>query len=257
MNNQSARRRFVQHCALFVALAAAGGSETLAQANRDSGSASQPRDVAPVDLAGTWVAVVTEDWRWRMVVPAKGDYASLPLTPEGRRVADGWNPEADLASGNECRAYGAGGIMRIPTRVRISWEDGNSLRLETDKGRQVRMFHFDAADLSGDGTLQGSSLASWDDRSLKVVTRNMSAGYVRRNGVPYSEDAIVTEWFDQHVSFGEQWFTVTTVVEDPRYFTQKFVVSSSFKRLADDSSWNPEPCISAWGPVKEGDRFND
>jgi hypothetical protein len=68
---------------------------------------------------------------------------------------------------------------------------------------------------------------------------------------------VVTEWFDQHVSFGEDWITVTTVVDDPLNFTQKFVVSSSFKRLADDSSWNPQPCVSEWGPVKEGDRFND
>lgn len=242
---------------LLVALISASGSVLPAQDARESAVVTQPRDVAPVDLSGTWISVVTEDWRWRMVVPAKGDYASLPLTPEARRVADSWDPEADRASGNQCRAYGAGGIMRMPSRVRISWEDGNSLRLETDKGEQVRMFHFDPAELAGEGTLQGSSLASWDDRSLKVVTRNMTAGYVRRNGVPYSEDAIITEWFDQHVSFGEQWFTVTTVVEDPRYFTQKFVVSSSFKRLADDSSWNPEPCVSDWGPVKEGDRFND
>jgi len=85
----------------------------------------------------------------------------------------------------------------------------------------------------------------------------MTAGYVRRNGIPYSDKAVVTEWFDQHDSFGEDWITVTTVVDDPLSFTQKFVVSSSFKRLADDSSWNPQPCVSEWGPVKEGDRFND
>ena len=66
-----------------------------------------------MDLAGTWISVVTEDWRWRMITPAKGDYASLPLTPEGRRVADTWDPDADKAAGNQCRAAGAG---RLETR---------------------------------------------------------------------------------------------------------------------------------------------
>jgi len=218
---------------------------------------TSPQMAAPVDLTGTWISVVTEDWRWRMIVPAKGDFASLPLTEEGRRVANTWDPEVDKAKGDECKAYGPGGIMRMPARVKISWEDNNSIRLETDHGRQVRMFHFDSSELNAAGTLQGNSKASWDNRSLKVITRDMSDGYVRRNGVPYSANAVVTEWFDQHTTFGEQWFTVTTVVEDPLYFNQKFVVSSSFKKLANDRSWNPKACVSEWGPVKEGDRFVD
>jgi len=243
-------------CMLAPALALFSAG-ACAQAASAAAPLAAPREAAPVDLAGSWISVVTEDWRWRMITPAKGDYASLPLTPEGRRMADSWDPDADKAAGNQCRAYGPGGIMRMPMRVKISWADDNSLRLETDHGQQTRLFHFNAAELTGAGTLQGNSLASWDDRSLKVVTRAMTAGYVRRNGIPYSDKAVVTEWFDQHVSFGEDWITVTTVVDDPLNFTQKFVVSSSFKRLADDSSWNPQPCVSEWGPVKEGDRFND
>lgn len=216
-----------------------------------------PQAAAPVDLTGYWISVVTEDWRWRMIVPAKGDVASLPLTPAGRMGADAWDPEVDKSLGNQCKAYGAGGIMRMPARVHLTWADANTLRLETDHGQQTRIFHFNAAETEGAGTLQGKSLASWDDRSLKVVTTDMLPGYVRRNGVPYSSDAIVTEWLDQHVSFGEDWFTVTTVLEDPTNFTQKFVVSSSFKKLANGDGWNPQPCVSEWGPVKEGDRFVD
>lgn len=242
-----------------AALLALAVSTTIVHAQPASGTdeASTPRDSAPVSLDGYWVSVVTEDWRWRMIVPAKGDYASLPLTDEGRAVANTWDPDADNASGNQCRAYGPGGIMRMPMRVRISWEDEDTLILETDHGQQTRLFHFDTAEMSGAGTLQGNSLASWDNRSLKVVTRDMLPGYVRRNGVPYSKNAIVTEWFDQHLSFGEEWFTVTAVVDDPLYFNQKFVVSSSFKRMNDEEAWNPQPCVSEWGPVKEGDRFVD
>ena len=47
-----------------------------------------PRAASPVDLTGYWVSVVSEDWRFRMVTPLKGDYGGVPLTPEGRRVAD-------------------------------------------------------------------------------------------------------------------------------------------------------------------------
>src|SRR5207247_6735389 len=64
---------------------------------------------APIDLTGYWVSVVTEDWRWRMLTPPKGDYSSLPLNDEGRKVADGWDPAKDEASGNACRGVWGGG----------------------------------------------------------------------------------------------------------------------------------------------------
>src|SRR6516164_1815309 len=54
---------------------------------------------APVDLTGYWVSLVTEDWRYRMVTPPKGDYPSIPLNAEGRRVADAWDPAKDEAAG--------------------------------------------------------------------------------------------------------------------------------------------------------------
>src|SRR5687767_7262235 len=68
---------------------------------------------APIDLTGYWASVVTEDWRWRMLTPPKGDVAGVPLNPEGRRLAGLWDPAADEAAGNQCKAYGAGGIIRI------------------------------------------------------------------------------------------------------------------------------------------------
>src|SRR5579862_2943528 len=70
------------------------------------------REAAPVDFTGYWVSVVSEDWRWRMVTPAKGDFASIPFTPEGKRVGDAWDPAKDEASGDVCKAYGAAAVMR-------------------------------------------------------------------------------------------------------------------------------------------------
>jgi len=199
-----------------------------------------PRDAAPVDLTGYWVSVVTEDWRWRMQTPPKGDYASIPLNQEGQRMADTWDPARDEGT---CRPYGAAGIMRMPMRIRIVWEDDDTLRLDTDHGVQTRLFHFDASEAMRDGpSLQGDSVAQWDGRSLKVVTGHLNPGYLRRNGVPYSADAVVTEHFDRHAAYGEEWFTVTTIVSDPTYLRQEFIRSSSFKQLPNGESWNPVPC---------------
>jgi len=215
------------------------------------------RSAAPADLTGYWTAVVTEDWRWRMVTPPRGDYASMPLSEEGRRVADTWDP---AEGGNSCKAYGAAGVMRMPLRVRISWEDDTTLRIDTDHGMQTRLLRFGAPPEpeSADPTLQGYSRASWggtdigfdrierrmDDVSstLKVITSHLSPGYLRTNGVPYGEQTVMTEFFDRHAAYGDEWFTVTTIVSDPEHLRQEYITSSDFKRLPDDSTWNPTPC---------------
>ena len=95
---------------------------------------SDLRAAAPVDLTGTWVSVISEDWRWRMVTPLKGDAASVPLRPEGFAVVNAWDPAKDEAAGLQCKAYGAPAILRLPTRVRISWQDDNVLKVESDAG---------------------------------------------------------------------------------------------------------------------------
>jgi hypothetical protein len=212
-----------------------------------------PRAAAPIDLTGDWVSVVTEDWRWRMVTPPKGDYSSVPLNDEGKRVADTWDPDKDRAAGNECRPYGAAGVMRIPGRVRFTWENDTTLKLETDAGTQTRLFHFgETQPPSGLPTLQGYSAASWEfigggrgqprGGGLKVVTTRMKPGYLRKNGVPYSENAVVTEYFDRHTDYGTEWFTVTTIVDDPKYLNQPFITSTHFKREPDRTKWHPTPC---------------
>ena len=228
--------------------------------------AGPARTTAPVDLTGTWVSVVTEDWMWRMRTPPKGDYASVPLTPQGRKVADAWDESRD----GQCEAYGVGGIMRMPGRLRISWQDDNTLKIETDAGQQTRLLRFPvagappAAPAAGARTLQGTSVATWRRStgafdaflergagggpsqrwgSLKVVTTNVRPGWLRRNGVPYSQDAVVTEYFTRfaHPEAGE-WLVVTAVVEDPLYLSAPFTTSSNFKKEPNDAKWSPTPC---------------
>src|SRR5262249_55505998 len=124
--------------AIFTAIPATA----FAQRGERGGPPGPPptaRQQAPFDLTGNWVSIVTEDWRWRMVTPAKGDYASVPLNDEGRKTADSWDLPKDKTNGVECKAFGAAAIMRIPTRLQITWQDDNTLKIETDAGQQTRL----------------------------------------------------------------------------------------------------------------------
>jgi len=229
-----------------------------------AGPPPSPKDAAPMDLTGYWVSIVTEDWRYRMVTPAKGDYASVPLNPEGRKVADTWDPAKDEGAGNQCRSYGAAAIMRVPGRLHITWDDDHTLKIETDAGTQTRLLHFGPGQApSGEPTWQGFSAALWDvppagrgggaaapvrpgqprGGTLKVLTTHMRPGYLRKNGVPYSGNATVTEYFDRtNEPNGDSWLIVTTIVNDPQYLQQEFITSTHFKKQADATGWAPMPC---------------
>jgi hypothetical protein len=208
-----------------------------------------------VDLTGHWISVVSEDWKFRMVTPPKGQYGNVPLNPEGRRVADTWDPAKDESAGDLCKAYGAAGVMRLPTRLRVAWENDNTLRIDTDTGTQTRLLQFGKPQPpTGEPTWQGFSVAQWqtggrggDGRSpggsVKVVTTRMRPGYLRKNGVPYSGNTILTEYFESHaVPNGDRLLVVTTIIEDPQYLNSPYVTSTNFKKLPDASGWAPTPC---------------
>jgi hypothetical protein len=227
-----------------------------AQRGRGGNGPANPRQNAALDLTGYWVSVITEDWKFRMVTPNKGIYETLTLNAEGRRVADTWDPAKDEAAGEQCRAYGAANIMRLPGRLHMTWQDDNTLKIETDTGTQTRLFHFGAGPPPAvEPGLQGYSQAQWEYAAgagrgagprvgnLRVVTTNLKAGYVRKNGAPYSAKATVTEYYDLNtLPNGDQWLTVTTRVEDPVYFTRPLLTSSDFKKLPNSTGWNPTPC---------------
>jgi hypothetical protein len=225
-------------------------------AQRPNAAASpSARDSAPIDLTGYWVSYVTENWRYRMVTPAKGEYRRIPVSPAAVPIINAWDPAADERAGNQCKSYGAGAIMNVPTRLHITWQDADTLRIDTDAGRQTRLFRFNARPSSGAKTSwQGESAARWErvaapDKggSLRVVTSNLRAGYLRKNGVPYSERATVSENFDiTSLPDGGQLLLVNTVIEDPVYLNAPYVVSPHFKREADGSKWDPTPCSSTW-----------
>ena len=267
------------------------------------GAPASAQSSATVDLTGYWISLVTEDWRWRMKVPNKGDVASIPFTQDEakRAILQAWDPAKDEAEGNQCKGYGAAAIMRVPTRVHLSWADENTLKLDTDAGMQTRLFRFGEAaqKQSGEPSWQGLSVAEWEPSAgggrggrggglpgapagpgggpaaatdddaplppaagpplppagargagpstrgnLKVVTTNLKPGYLRKNGVPYSDKTKVTEYFQRTpVTYGIEYMIVTTIVEDPEYLTGPFITSAQFKKLPDTANgWDPTPC---------------
>lgn len=245
------------------------------------------RAVAPADLTGYWVSVITEDWRERMLTPPIGDVAGVPVNQEGMKAAQEWQPEKDIAAGEQCRPFGAAGVMRMPVRLHISWQDDGILKVEIDNGQQTRLFHFDAAgEAPASPSWQGVSVAKWETMaegvgqasnaivvagqaqggggvvgqaaaraalarqrspalsgSLKVVTTQMRPGYLRRNGVPYSDHAVLTEFFDRVTApNGDEWLILTSTVDDPKYLSIPYVLTTHFKKESDGSKFNPRPC---------------
>ena len=136
-------------------------SASIAAQGRQGGAPPTARAAAPIDLTGTWVSVVTEDWRWRMRTPPKGDYASVPLNEAGTKAADAWDPAKDTAAGEQCRGYGAAAVMRMPGRIRISWDNDTTLKIETEAGTQTRLLNFVAPAQRGEPSWQGASIANW------------------------------------------------------------------------------------------------
>jgi hypothetical protein len=183
----------------------------------------------------------------------KGDWEFLPLSAEGRRVAETANP----AKEDPCKAYGAAGIMRVPGRLNITWVDDNTLRVEADAGTQTRDMHFvQVAPTTGEPTLQGYSVAQWQARvpladvggkqaaggELRVVTNRMKAGYYFKHGVPYSGDAVMTEYFARISEPAGDYLLITTSVEDPQYLTQPYLKTLTFKKEPNGSKFKPAAC---------------
>jgi hypothetical protein len=243
---------------LLVAAVLATHANAFAQGRGRGGAPAPPQTAkvaAPFDLTGNWVSVVTEDWRYRMVTPAKGDYQGVPITPDARKIADAWDPAKEEASGELCKSYGAPAILRVPGRVRLTWQDDQTLRMDTDAGKQTRIFHFGGWKApAGPHTIQGDSVAEWEgggrgatDGAMKVTTTNLKAGFLRKNGVPYSESTTVAEYYELiKMPDGSPLMVVTISTTDPMYLRQPFVITSQFKKEPTDAKWHPTECSATW-----------
>jgi hypothetical protein len=248
---------------------------------------------APVNVTGNWVSVVTEDWPIRMIQAPKGDFDGLPLNAAGRSAGNAADPAKDAAAGEACKAFAAPELLRMPGRLKVSWQEGgNTLKLEADAGQQTRLLRFTGVEPQVEAGWQGYSVASWEysggfnpavalavsnapaaaggpgrgpagggrgggrggrgrggpagpSGALKVVTTHLKPGYLRTNGVPFSKDTVLTEYFNVYADpYGTDWMIVTTVVHDPAYLASDYITSTNFKREPDDSRWHPHPCAA-------------
>jgi len=217
---------------------------------------------APVDFTGYWVTIITPDWRERMITPAKGDYLAVPITLAGQKIADAWDPAKDEAEGLQCKAYGAPALMSTPTRLHITWQDDNTLKVETDYGMQTRLLHFGNWKAPGGAaTWQGDSVAAWEMAggrgrgaaesprfgSLKIVTTRVRPGYLRKNGVPYSANVRMTEYWDLVKDpKGVGRIMVTQQLEDPEFLFRTWIVTFNFMQEPNAAKWDPTPCSARW-----------
>jgi len=249
--------------ASWLVLCATIAVDADAQGPRGGGPPPTAREFAPVDLTGYWVSIVTEDWRWRMTIPPKGDSGGVPLNADGRAIAESWDPARDIGGNEECRSYGAVGIMRVPGRLHITWQDDETLKIEADSGTQTRLLSF-AAPQGNAGTWQGVSRADWetsrvstsfratlalgeagaaDTTSMRVVTTDLRPGYINKNGIPYSENAVLTEHYDLiEPEEGLSYLVVSTTLEDATYLSEPLLTAVHFRKQSDDTGWNPTPC---------------
>ena len=220
------------------------------QAQRGGGAPAGPpqsgRAAAADDLTGTWVSVVAEHWHLRMLVPPRGEFAMLPLNQTARKMAASWDPAKEPAGDEQCKGYGAAAIMRIPSRLDIRWAGDNQLRMDIDSGTQTRLFNFGAAapaPAAQAPSWQGYSAASWVRGDLQVVTTRLRPGYLRKNGVPYSDQTRVEEHFDRFTEpNGDNWLVVDSIVTDPVYLNGPYITSVAFKKIPDKQGWDPTPC---------------
>jgi hypothetical protein len=286
---------------LAVALVCLSGPVLVQAQGRGGGPPPTAKAIAPIDLTGYWTAVITEDWHVRMLTAPKSDFGSgaagtienpgvgfigagpnpsaqgnIPYKAAAAQAATKWDPAKDEAEGNACKAYGAPGLMRLPTHLHITWQDENTLKIDADYGTQTRLFHFgpppDPGRLDfGNATFlppqvqkveppagvepswQGYSMASWTimggsgnferGGSVKVVTTHLKPGYYWKNGMPYTGNAALTEYFRvMELPDRSRWIRFTQIVDDPEYLTQPWIVNYAFKKLPDGSKWNPTSC---------------
>jgi hypothetical protein len=213
------------------------------------------RQTLPIDITGYWVSLITDEWVLRMVTPSTGDYRYLPLNDAGRAQADSWNPADVEAAGDACKGYAAPAIMRLPSRLHITWEDSTTLRVDIDTGSQTRLFYFVPETTPSARSWQGHSVAHWnvsdyagstadaESGVLQVDTTNLRSGYLQKNGVPFSEDTFMTEFYNLIVADdGTEYLAVQIFIDDPTYLTDHWVRTVQFRREPNGERWMPTPC---------------
>lgn len=183
------------------------------------------------DITGFWDSMLTEEYRIRLYGPEAGEIDGLPLNERGRQAALNFDPNEYYKPENQCRKHGGAYVMRGPFAKQFVYEDDGTLLIRIELEAQTRRIYLDGREPPSDEhTGLGHSVGRWENGILTVTTTQMTPYYHRRNGVPYSENAVMTEHFILH---DDDYLTLIVKVDDPEYLTEPLVRTLSFKRLPD------------------------
>jgi hypothetical protein len=202
---------------------------------------------AQMDLVGEWGQLFHEDAIERLAGPDIGDYAGLPINDAARMAADAWNADILSIPEHQCKPHPADYSPRGPAMLQI-WKEVDpasrqviAFRTHISWQAPERWIYMDGRphpDEFAAHTWQGFSTGEWQGQILKVRTTHLKKGWIRRNGVPRSDKAELTEYFWRHGDV----LTWTVIINDPIYLTEPMVRSSDF-RWAPTQNVGNYPCL--------------
>jgi cyclase len=208
---------------------------------------------AQIDFSGEWAPRFWEDQPERVPGPELGDFLGVPISQAARLRAESWDASIQTLPEWQCRPHSADYIWRGPSNLRI-WKEVDPVTRETAAFHAEWLRSVDRA-VYLDGrphppadalhTWSGYSTAKWDGDVLTVTTTHLKEGYLRRNGLPRSDKATLTEHWIRNGDF----LTVVTIVHDPVYLTEPFIRTTDYE-LDVRQQIPPYPC----GVVQEVER---
>jgi len=204
--------------------------------------------VAQIDLSGEWNPMFHEDQPERIPGPEIGDYLGLPITDAARLRAEAWDAEILTLPEHQCKPHPADYGPRGPFNLRI-WKEVDTPTQQIIAWHTHGSWQAPERTIYMDGrphppeyaahTWQGFSTGKWDGDILTVTTTHLKIGWIRRNGIPRSDRATLTEHWIRH----DDRLTLVSIVNDPVYLTEPFIRSTDFL-LDPHQQIDPYPCES-------------
>src|ERR1700682_3329406 len=198
------------------------------------------------DFVGEWAARYHEDQTERIAGPDIGDYLGIPLNDAARLRADSWDASILTLPEWQCRPHPADYGTRGPANLRV-WKDVDpatqqvmSYHTHVQWQAQERTIWMDDRPHPAEDaphTWQGFSTGKWEGNQLTVITTHLKESYVRRNGVPRSDRAILIEHWIRHGDY----LTLVSIIDDPVYLAEPFIRTTNWA-FDPGQAMEPYPC---------------
>jgi len=201
---------------------------------------------AQIDLSGNWGppdGFQEDQEERRQPGPAIGDYLGLPINDAARQWALSWDPSRLTLPEHQCQVHVSPYIYRGPMQLRI-WDEKDPVTQQVIAQKHYIRTWGQTRTIWMDGrphppayaahTWMGFSTGKWEGDMLTVTTTHIKQGWLRRNGVPESDEASLVEHFVRHGNY----LTRISVISDPVYLTEPLVKSDNFVlNLNQDIDW--------------------